>query len=80
METRPNGTRYDQYYMWNTEKNAPYDYRRKGLIRHLLSPSITETKNKTTRIILTFYEQSLIFLMQYVDMLKHFKDAAWKNR
>ena len=80
MDIKPNGTRYYEYKQWDTEKYAPYDYERHGLIKHLLSPSITNTNNVTTRIILTFYEKSLIFLMKYVDRLKHFKDISWRNR
>lgn len=80
MDIKPNGTRYYEYKQWDVEKYAPYDYERHGLIKHLLSPSITNTNNVTTRIILTFYEKSLVFLMKYVDRLKHFKDISWKNR
>ena len=80
MDIKPNGARYYEYKQWDVEKYAPYDYERHGLIKHLLSPSITNTNNVTTRIILTFYEKSLIFLMKYVDRLKHFKDISWRNR
>lgn len=79
MKVKPNETRFYNYKLWNIEKYAPYDYERHGLIKHLLSPNITNTKNQTTSVILQFYEKSLIYLMKYVDRLKHFKDAGWKN-
>lgn len=80
MEVQRNEQRYNQYWKWNKELYGVYDYERCGLINHLLTKNIVETKNKTTQIILSFYESSLIFLMKYVDKLKHFKDVAWKNR
>lgn len=80
MEAQRNEQRYNQYYKWGKELYVPYDYEREGLINHLVTKNIVETKNTTTRIILSFYESSLVFLMKCVDRLKHFKDAAWKNR
>ena len=74
------GSRYYDYPLWNRTKNAPYDYERRGLINHLLSSTIYNTKNTVTKFVLGFYESSLIFLMKYVDRLKHFKDPAWRNR
>ena len=80
MEYRDNGTRYENYSEWGSLKNNPYDYKRKGLIRHLLSRTIINTNNETLKIILSYFEQSIIFLLKYVDRLKHFKNYHWKNR
>lgn len=80
MEYRDNGTRYENYPEWDSLKNNPYDYKRKGLIRHLLSKTIMNTNNDTLKIILVYFEQSIIFVLKYVDRLKHFKNYHWKNR
>lgn len=80
MEYRDNSTRYEKYSEWCSLKNNPYDYKRKGLIRHLLSKTIMNTNNNTLKIMLTYFEQSIIFLLKYVDRLKHFKNYHWKNR
>lgn len=80
MEYRDNGIRYENYSEWDSLKNNPYDYKRKGLIRHLLSRTIINTNNETLKIILSYFEQSIVFLLKYVDRLKHFKNYHWKNR
>lgn len=80
MEYRDNGTRYENYSEWDSLKNNLYDYKRKGLIRHLLSKTIINTNNDTLKIMLTYFEQSIIFVLKYVDRLKHFKNYHWKNR
>lgn len=80
MKVRSNGTRYSTYYLWDDKKNAPYDYEREGLLKRILSPSITNTNNTVLKIILQYYEKSMVFLMKYTDILKNFKNIHWKNR
>lgn len=80
MKVYDSGHRYDNYYKWDGLKNQPYDYARNGLINKLLSQKILDTKNRITQNILTFYEQSIIFMLKYVDRLKQFKDLSVKNR
>jgi hypothetical protein len=75
-----NGTRFRYDYAWENVKNAPYDYEKHGLLKHLMSNRIVNTTNKPLRIIVQFFETSLIFLMRYVDELKNFKNPYWKNR
>lgn len=80
MEYRDNGTRFENYYKWESVKQSPYNYKKNGLLQHLLSKRIVTTKNHILKFLLTYYEQSIIFLLKYVDRLKHFKNYHWKNR
>lgn len=80
MEKRTNGTRYIKYKIWNHVKNEPYDYANDGLLNKILSNKIVNTNNIALKIILEYYEKSLVFLMKYVDTLKNFKNYHWKNR
>lgn len=80
MEYRENGTRYRDYCEWEIRKQSPYNYERNGLLQHILSKPIIQSKNSILKTILSYYEKTLVFLMKYVDRLKHFKNYHWKNR
>lgn len=80
MEYNVNGNKYNDYYIWENIKNSPYDYQKHGLLKHIMSNRIVNTTNNSLKIVLQFYESSLIFLMKYVDVLKNFKNIYWKNR
>jgi hypothetical protein len=80
MEQNINGTRFRDYCLWEDKKYAPYDYARNGLLKHIMSPIILETKSQPLRLVLNYLESSFIFLMKYVDILKHFKNPHWSNR
>lgn len=80
MEARENGKRFVNYRAWEDIKRKPYDYERDGLLKHLMSPSIVYTDNRYLKTILDFVENSLIFVMKYVDILKNFKNPYWRNR
>ena len=80
MEYRENGSRYNRYYLWDNVKNQEYDYKNKGLIQYIMSSKIVNSENHILRTILSYFEQSIIFLLKYVDRLKHFKNYHWKNR
>lgn len=80
MTYNDNGNRYKHYQHWENVKNAPYDYERYGLLNKILSNRIYNTTNEYLKIILNYYEKSLVFVMKYVDRLKHFKNPYWKNR
>lgn len=80
MEYRENGSRYDNYYLWDDVKNSEYDYKRKGLVQYIMSSKIVNSENHILRTILSYFEQSIIFVLKYVDRLKHFKNYHWKNR
>lgn len=80
METNSNGTRFKNYYLWENRKNMPYDYSREGLLKHIMSPVILNTRNTALKILLDYIESSFIFIMKYTDILKNFKNIHWKNR
>lgn len=80
MICRENGTRFKYYDNWEVTKNTPYNYSKNGLLKHLLSPIITNSKNQFLQYILYYYEESIIYVLKYIDRLKHFKNYHWKNR
>lgn len=88
METRQNGNRFDNYYKWGYVPNAPYDYRRNGLLKHLMSKIIVdaatnedgEWRKNVLGTTLNFIETSFVFLMKYTERLQNFKNYAYTNR
>lgn len=80
MVVLKNGTRFENYRLYETRLHARYDYANEGLLRHLISPRIRDTKNKVLQFILAYVEQSLIFSMKSVDILQNFYNYNWKNR
>lgn len=80
MTYNDNGYKYKDYFKWESKKQAPYNYEGLGLIRHLLSNRIVNTNNSVLKIVLNYYEKSIIYMLKYVDRLKNFKNYHWKNR
>lgn len=80
MIYKDNEYRYRDYYKWEKRSQSPYNYEKHGLIKHLLSNKLINTNNSVLRVILAYYENSIVFLLKYVDRLKHFKNHHWKNR
>lgn len=80
MEIRNNGVRFYNYNSWEDVKNASYDYKRKGINQHIFSKIIVKSNNYILQSILKFFEGSMIFLMSYIDQLKHFKNYHRYNR
>ena len=80
MEQYQNGERYEFYVPFEKKLNEPYDYARKGLLKRLMSSTISESKNPILRFMLDYEEKSLVFIMKYVDILKNFRNWYWKNR
>ena len=80
MKYKANGNRYKNYYKWEDVKNEPYNYERDGLLKHIMSRKIVDTNNYILKLMLDYYERSLIFLMRYADELRNFKNIHWKNR
>lgn len=74
------GTFLDEYSAWDEAKNLPYDYKKEGLVQHIMSPAIINAKNPITKYIINVYESSIIFVFKYIDELKNFKNIHWKNR
>lgn len=80
MKYYQNGNRFSQYYKWNNIKYEPYNYERYGLLNHLMSSKIISSKNYMLNIMLSYVENSLIFVMRYIDKLKNFKNIHSSNR
>lgn len=80
MIQRPNGERFKDYILWENTKQTPYNYEREGLVKRIVSKPIANTDNPVLKIVLGFYESSIVFLLKYIDILKHFKDVHWKNK
>lgn len=78
MEYRPLNTKYSNLHRYDIIKHKPFDYK-KGLLKHILPRVITETTNQTTRLVLDFVEHCMLFLLSYVDELKHFKNPHFKR-
>lgn len=77
METHNNGHRYYNYYKWEKRENQPYDYARNGLLKHLMSHDIIESKNSTLQYLLKFIENTFIIMMKNIERLQHFKDYTY---
>lgn len=80
MEVHTNNYRFYNYKKWEHKKNAPYDYERNGLLKHLMSHTIIESKNSFLQYLLNYIEKSLVILMKFVERMQHFKDYAYTNR
>jgi hypothetical protein len=80
MQYNETGSKYKNYYLWEQKKNSPYDYENHGLLKYIMSNKIVSSNNPILKFILIYYEKSLIFVMKYIDRLKHFKNYHWKNR
>lgn len=80
MIAYPNGTRYLYTDLYEDSLNKPYDYRRNGLLKHLMSSKIVETKNTITRYILSTFENSIVMVLKLTDVLANFKNPYFKNR
>ena len=75
-----NGHRFRNYDEWETPIFPLYNYEKNGLLRHIISHVIIDSKNNVLQAMLKYYEQSLVIVMKYIDQLKHFKNYHWKNR
>jgi hypothetical protein len=80
MKTYKNGKRFDALKSYNMMKNNPYDYEHNGLIRHLISKVVYETKNPITKFMIDTFEKDIVFLLKYVDVLMNFTNIYVKNR
>lgn len=80
MEIRENGVRYKKFKKWGVPPDTIYDYASEGVVPHLFSNKIVKNQNNVLQILLRFFDNSIIFLLQYVDELKYFKDFHSKNR
>lgn len=80
MEILENGTRFYDYVQWESTKNQAYDYKRYGLLRHLLSHKILESKNTALQALLKYIETTFVMVMKFINRMKNFKNYAYSNR
>ena len=80
MLYRENGTKYKEYYKWGNKAITPYNYENDGILQHILSNKIVNSTNVVLQVVLKYYEKSIIYVLKYIDELKHFKNYHWKNR
>jgi hypothetical protein len=80
MKQNPVGTRYEDYKLYEKKLNQPYDYSRNGLLNKILPNRIVNSKNTIFKEVLNYFEKMFIYLMKYVDKLKHFKNYNAINR
>lgn len=76
----PNGTRFNDYRLYETKLHTPYDYANDGLLKYLISPRIRDTKNSVLKFILEYIEKNLVFAMKTADILQNIHNYNWKNR
>lgn len=79
MVINENRHRFLNNYKWEELKTQPYDYVNNGLVRHLLSNKMINSKNPILKYILSVYEASIIYMLKTVDILKNFHNYNWKN-
>lgn len=75
-----NGLRFNSYRLYETRLHMPYDYANDGLLKHMISPRIRDTKNPVLKYMLHYVESSLVFVMKSVDILQNIHNYNWKNR
>lgn len=75
-----NGNRYKIYKQYEHRLHSPYDYETNGLLNRILSNKIYNTTNPILKYILSVYEQSIIYLLKYVDILENFFNYNKFNR
>ena len=80
MKEYPNGKRYDYIRYQDELLNQPYDYYNNGLLQHLMSPRMVQTKNPITRFIISVFEKEIVTILKVVDVLANFKNPHFKNR
>jgi hypothetical protein len=80
MVYNDNGTRFKKYTNYSQNKVAEYDYENNGILKHMMTPSIVNSKNQVLSLLRDHCEQCIIFILKYTDQLKNFKNYHWKNR
>lgn len=75
-----NGTRYKTYKKYENTLHSPYDYENNGLLNRILSNKIYNTTNPVLRYILNIYEQAIIYVLKYIDILENFFNYNKFNR
>ena len=80
MIANNNGDRYRNYRYWESSRNQPYDYENEGILKRYTSPMIYNTKNKILKTVLYIYENALLMMNKYVDLLNNCHNYLKWNR
>lgn len=80
MISNANGTRYNRYRKWNSTLHQPYDYENDGLLKHIMSHKLWNSKNPVLQYILGYVEKSLVFCLKVASNLEHFYNYNRNNR
>ena len=75
-----NGHRYKEYEVFETKLHQSYDYKKNGLLNKIVAGKIHKTKNPILRYVLDYYERSLTYCMECIDILQHYKNYMKHNR
>lgn len=80
MTINNNGDRYRTYRYWETSQNQPYDYENEGILNKYVSPTIYNTKNIILKKVLYIYENALLMMNKYVELLNNCHNYLKWNR
>ena len=75
-----NGARYNDYRYWEAKKHQPYDFEKEGILSKYASPTIANTKNIILKQVLYAYEQALIMMNKYIELLNNCHNYLKWNR
>lgn len=75
-----NGNRYKDYILWESTINKPYNFEREGILNKYTAPAVYKTKNKVLKQILYIYEQSIIMMNKYIELLNNCHNFLKWNR
>lgn len=75
-----NGNRYNSYRYWEASRNEPYDYENEGILNRYVAPTIYKTKNKILKHVLYIYENALLMMNKYIDLLNNCHNYLKWNR
>lgn len=73
------GTRYIYLRNFEVIKNAPYDYRKNGLLPVLIPTIYQKIENTITKKFLDYLDSLLIHLFDYISELKNFKNWTYHS-
>jgi len=77
-KTNP-GNRYNYCYMFDSKKQV-HDWKHEGILPWTMSTAIMKTENEIVKYVLSIVENSVGFIMSYIDKLKNFKNYTQCNR
>ena len=80
MTQENNAQRYKTYKYWESLKHQPYDFEEHGILTKYASPTIFKTKNIILKKVLYIYEQALIMMNKYIDLLNNCHNYLKWNR